>query len=60
MAKRKTYSTQKMSWQDFRNLVNGLDLPPMHRYEIVNSAGRVVVKVIGEEELKKEAFSGIT
>ncbi|MEK7159749.1 MAG: hypothetical protein AAB766_04595 [Patescibacteria group bacterium] len=60
MAKRKTYSTQKMSWQDFRNLVNGLDLPPMHSYEIVNDAGCVVAKVIGEEELKKEAFSGIT
>ena len=54
MGKRKDACRQKLSWPDFCRLISGLTVHLFHSYEIVDSSGRVVAVLIGEDELKRK------
>jgi hypothetical protein len=60
VARKKSSLRQQIKWGDFLRLVNSLETHPLFSFEIVNDSGKVVTLIIGEKELKREAFSGIT
>ena len=57
MGKKKGFSKHRMEWLDFCRLIRDLEKPPLDSYEIVNSSGRVLVSLIGENEVMQEASS---